>query len=61
LYQKKRTPPAVSAASSAVVTRATLTEFYLTTVWEYKPKVVNQIIDELLEMENVSAFGVVCR
>ncbi|KAG7293289.1 hypothetical protein NEMBOFW57_003335 [Staphylotrichum longicolle] len=28
-----------------------LTEFYLTTVWEYKPKVVHQIIDELFGLE----------
>lgn len=33
-----------------------LTEFYLTTVWEYKPKVVHQIIDELCGLEYVSVF-----
>lgn len=47
----------VSVASLTVVTMATLTEFYLTTVWDYKPNVVNQIIDGLFELECVSFLG----
>ncbi len=31
-----------------------LTEFYITTLWSYRPKVIKQVIDDLKDMQFVS-------
>ncbi|KAL2016941.1 hypothetical protein VTK56DRAFT_2817 [Thermocarpiscus australiensis] len=57
--------------SSASQSRSGLTEFYLTTLWEYKPNIITSVIDQLYEMgfkyaeftydDEYHWFKVICR
>ncbi len=50
-------PVTTSAVASAVATMESMTEFYLTSVWLYKPPVIKRIIDDLVVLGCVGSLG----